>query len=105
MTQDILFYFDNQRIFVYNSVIFEFDPRSERLMVFDKVKEIIKDELGFNTEGLTLASTLTDMGADSLDAVELIMALEEAYDIEISEADAVKMTSLGSIVSYIESKK
>lgn len=73
-------------------------------MIFDKLKEIIKDELGFETDNLTLISTLEDMGADSLDAVELIMALEEAYDIEIDETDALKFTSLGNIVSYIESK-
>ena len=73
-------------------------------MVFDKLKEIIKDELGFETDALTLESTLEDMGADSLDAVELIMAIEEAYDIEIAEEDAGQFTSLGNIVSYIESK-
>lgn len=73
-------------------------------MVFDKLKGIIKDELGFEIENLTLASTLEDMGADSLDAVELIMALEEVYEIEIPEADALNFTSLGNIVAYIESK-
>lgn len=71
-------------------------------MIFDKLKEIIKEELSFDTEALTLASTLEDMGADSLDAVELIMAIEEAYDIEISESDAGNFTSLGNIVAYIE---
>jgi acyl carrier protein len=74
------------------------------IVIFDKLKDMIKDELGFETKDLTLASTLEDMGADSLDAVELIMAIEEAYDIEIAEADAMKFTSLGNIVSYIESK-
>ena len=73
-------------------------------MIFDQLKEMIKDELGFETEGLSLMSTLEDMGADSLDAVELIMAIEEAYEIEISETDAGQFTSLGNIVSYIESK-
>jgi len=73
-------------------------------MIFNKLKDIIKDELGFETDNLTLESTLEDMGADSLDAVELIMAIEEAYDIEIAEADAGQFTSLGNIVSYIESK-
>ena len=73
-------------------------------MVFEKLKEIINEELGFDTETLTLTSTLEDMGADSLDAVELIMALEEAYDLEIAEADAQEFSSLGSIVSYIEAK-
>ena len=73
-------------------------------MVFDKLKSIIEDELGFKIDDLTLESTLADMGADSLDAVELIMAIEEEYDIEISEDDAQQFTSLGNIVSYIESK-
>jgi len=73
-------------------------------MLFDELKDLIKTELSFDTEGLTLESTLEDMGADSLDAVELIMAIEEKYDIEIVEADALKFTSLGNIVAYIESK-
>ena len=74
------------------------------MMIFDKIKNIIKDELGFETDDLTLESTLEDMGADSLDAVELIMAIEEEYEIEIAEEDAQQFTSLGNIVSYIESK-
>jgi len=73
-------------------------------MVFDKLKDIIKSDLGFEIDDLTLDSTLEDMGADSLDAVELIMAIEEEYDIEIAEDDAMQFTSLGNIVSYIESK-
>jgi len=73
-------------------------------MVFDKLKEIIKEELGFEVDNLTSESTLSDMGADSLDAVELIMAIEEAYDIEINESDAAGFTSLGNITAYIESK-
>jgi len=73
-------------------------------MVFDKLKDIIKDELGFEIDSLTMESTLEDMGADSLDAVELIMAIEEEYDLEIAEADAQEFNSLGNIVSYIESK-
>jgi len=73
-------------------------------MVFEKLKEIINEELGFEAGELTLTSTLEDMGADSLDAVEMIMAIEEAYDIEISESDAEAFTNLGNIVSYIESK-
>jgi len=74
------------------------------MMIFDKLTDIIRDELGFEVDGLTLESTLEDMGADSLDAVELIMAIEEEYDIEIVEEDAQQFTSLGNIVSYIESK-
>jgi len=73
-------------------------------MVFDKIKKIIKDELGFENAVLTLDSTLEDIGADSLDAVELIMAIEEEYNIEITEADATKFTTLGSIVTCVETK-
>jgi len=73
-------------------------------MVFEKLTNIINEELGFEAGALTLTSTLEDMGADSLDAVEMIMAIEEEFDIEISESDAEAFTSLGSIVAYIESK-
>ena len=73
-------------------------------MLFEQLKELINTELGFETANLTLESTLEDMGADSLDAVELIMAIEEKYEFEIDEADAKQFTSLGNIVAYIESK-
>ena len=73
-------------------------------MILDKLKEIIKEELGFKIDSLTAESTLENMGADSLDAVELIMAIEEEYDIQITEEDAQQFTSLASIVAYIESK-
>ena len=74
-------------------------------MVFDRVKEIIVDELGVDAEAVTIDSTLEDLGADSLDAVELIMALEEEYDLEIAEDDAKAMKSFKNIVDYIESKQ
>ena len=74
-------------------------------MVFDRVKEIIVDELGVDAEAVTIDSTLEDLGANSLDAVELIMALEEEYDLEIAEDDAKAMKSVKNIVDYIESKQ
>ena len=74
-------------------------------MVFARVKEIIVDELGVDAEAVTIDSTLEDLGADSLDAVELIMALEEEYDLEIAEDDAKAMKSVKNIVDYIESKQ
>ena len=74
-------------------------------MVFDRVKEIIVDDLGVDAEAVTIDSTLEDLGADSLDAVELIMALEEEYDLEIAEDDAKAMKSVKNIVDYIESKQ
>jgi len=74
-------------------------------MIFDELKELIKTELGVEAANSTLATTLQDMGADSLDAAELIMAIEEKYEIQIAEVDAEQFTSLGSIVAYIETKQ
>lgn len=72
-------------------------------MVFDRVKEIIVDELGVEGSAVTMESTLEDLGADSLDAVELIMALEEEYDLEFAEDEVKSMKSVKNIVDYIES--
>lgn len=75
-------------------------------MVFNKIKEIIVDALGIDESKVTLEANLkADLDADSLDAVEVIMAVEEAFEIEI-EDDAIKnIVTIGDIVSYIESKK
>ncbi|WP_017872198.1 MULTISPECIES: acyl carrier protein [Candidatus Caldatribacterium] len=73
--------------------------------VFSKVKEIIVDQLGVDEEDVTPdASFVDDLGADSLDIVELIMAFEEEFDIEIPDEDAEKITTVGEAVEYIESK-
>mgnify|MGYP004482816473 CR=1 FL=1 len=71
--------------------------------IFDKVKSIIVEQLGVNESTITLeASFIDDLGADSLDIVELIMALEEAFDIEIPDADAEKVVTVGDVVDYIK---
>lgn len=68
----------------------------------DKVKAIIVDQLGVPAEDvLEGASFIEDLGADSLDIVELVMALEEEYDIEISDEDAEKILTVGDAVKYI----
>ncbi len=73
--------------------------------VFSKVKEIVVDQLGVDEEDVTPdASFIDDLGADSLDIVELIMAFEEEFDIEIPDEDAEKITTVGEAVEYIESK-
>ena len=72
-------------------------------MISDRVKEIIVDELGVEGSAVTMESTLEDLGADSLDAVELIMALEEEYDLEFAEDEVKAMKSVKNIVDYIES--
>ena len=71
--------------------------------VFEKVKSIIVEQLGATESSVTMeASFIDDLGADSLDIVELVMALEEEFDIEIPDADAEKVTSVGDVVEYIK---
>ncbi len=71
--------------------------------IFDKVKEIIVEQLGVAENTVTMeASFIDDLGADSLDIVELIMALEEEFDLEIPDADAEKVVSVGDVVEYIK---
>lgn len=70
--------------------------------VFEKVKETIIEQLGVaDTTVTTEASFIDDLGADSLDIVELIMALEEEFDMEIPDADAEKIVTVGDVVEYI----
>ena len=71
--------------------------------IFDRVKDIIVEQLGVTAEAVVLeASFIDDLGADSLDIVELIMALEEEFDIEIQDADAEKIVTVGDVVEYIK---
>ncbi|RMF09026.1 MAG: acyl carrier protein [Candidatus Neomarinimicrobiota bacterium] len=76
------------------------------MSTFEKVKEVIIDKLGVE-EGKIVpeASFVDDLGADSLDTVELIMELEEEFGIEIPDEDAEKITTVGAAVDYIESKQ
>ena len=70
-----------------------------------KVKSIIAEQLGVKLEEVTdSASFVDDLGADSLDTVELVMALEEEFGIEIPDEDAEKMTNVGEAVRYVEEK-
>jgi len=71
--------------------------------MFEKVKEIIVEQLGVEGDDVTMeASFIDDLGADSLDIVELIMALEEAFDLEIPDKEAEKITTVASAVEYIK---
>jgi len=75
------------------------------MAVEDKVKSIIAEQLGVKPEEVTpAASFVDDLGADSLDTVELIMALEEEFNIEIPDEDAEKMKTVGDVIKYIEEK-
>ncbi len=73
--------------------------------VSDRVRAIIAEQLGVKLEEVTdSASFIEELGADSLDTVELVMALEEEFGIEIPDEDAEKMSSVGEAVKYISSK-
>ncbi len=68
-----------------------------------RIKEIIVEQLGVNADEVTPeASFIDDLGADSLDTVELVMALEEEFDIEIPDEDAEKITTVGGAIKYVE---
>ncbi len=71
----------------------------------DKFKEIIVDRLGVDPNEITPeASFIDDLGADSLDTVELIMAFEEEFDIEIPDEEAEKLTTVGKALDYLKEK-
>lgn len=75
------------------------------MAVADKVKSIIAEQLGVKIEEVKPeASFIDDLGADSLDTVELIMALEEEFSVEIPDEDAEKMTKVGDAIKYVEDK-
>lgn len=72
-------------------------------MIFEKVKEIIAEELGVEADTVTLESHLADdLGADSLDAIELIMAVEEEFDVQIDDSEATSIQTVSDIVTYLE---
>jgi acyl carrier protein len=74
-------------------------------VVFDRVKKIIVDRLGVDEDKVTPeASFKEDLGADSLDVVELVMELEDEFDLEISDEEAENINKVGEVVSYIESQ-
>ena len=72
-------------------------------MVFDKVKEIIVDQLDVEADKVTAGANIQDdLGADSLDVVDLVMSLEEEFDIEIPDETVEGIKTVGDIVKYIE---
>jgi len=72
-------------------------------MIFDKIKDIISDQLGIDADEISMDSSfIDDLGADSLDIVELIMALEGEFDMEIPDEEAEKIATVGDVVEYIK---
>lgn len=76
------------------------------MKLFDRVKAIIVEQLGVEEEEVTMESSFVDdLGADSLDIVELVMALEEAFDLEIPDEEAEKIRTVGEAVGYIQERQ
>jgi acyl carrier protein len=72
----------------------------------ERVKDIIVDQLGVNADQVTPeAKFVEDLGADSLDTVELVMAFEEEFDIEVPDEEAEKLQAVGDVVTYITSQQ
>ncbi len=72
-------------------------------MIFEKVKDIVSNILGVETEEITMESSfMDDLGADSLDVVELIMDLQDEFSLEIPDEDAEKIHTVGDVVEYIK---
>ena len=69
----------------------------------ERIKQIVAEQLGVDEEQVTTAASfMDDLGADSLDTVELVMALEEEFDIEISDEDAEKIQTVQNAIDYVE---
>ena len=75
-------------------------------MTFEKVKEILSKQLEVSVDEIQLANSLQeDLGADSLDVVEIVMALEDEFSIEITDEETAKIKTVDDIVKYIDSQK
>lgn len=75
-------------------------------MIFEKVQEKVAEQLSIDPEEVTMESSfIEDLGADSLDIVELLMALEEEFDIEIPDEEAEKLVTVGDVVDYIRNNQ
>lgn len=88
--------------FLINKMTYEME---ENKMVFDKIKSIIVEQLDADEADVTMEANIQDdLGADSLDVVDLVMSIEENFDIEIPDEDVENIKTVGDIVKYIESK-
>ena len=74
-------------------------------MVFDKIKDIIVEQLDVEEDAVAMEASITDdLGADSLDVVDLVMSIEESFDVEIPDEEVENIKTVGDIVKYIENK-
>lgn len=72
--------------------------------ILQKIKEIISEQTGIEKDKLSESTTIEDVIADSLDTVEMLMSIEESFDMDIPDSDTEKFGNIGDLVSYIESR-
>ncbi len=77
----------------------------ERTDTFSKVAQLVAEKLNISVDDVTASSTLQDLGADSLDLVELVMKFEEAFGLEINDDDAEKFENVGEVVAYVHERR
>ena len=71
--------------------------------MFEKIRDIVAEQLGVDADKVTMESSFVDdLGADSLDIVELVMALEETFGVEIPDSEAEKISTVGDVVEYVK---
>ncbi|WP_086238942.1 acyl carrier protein [Campylobacter devanensis] len=76
------------------------------MAIFDEVKDVVVEQLSVAADAVKMESKIIeDLGADSLDVVELVMALEEKFDVEIPDSEAEKLISIADVVNYVEGLK
>ena len=76
------------------------------MAIFDEVRDVVVEQLSVAADAVKMESKIIeDLGADSLDVVELVMALEEKFDVEISDSEAEKLISIADVVNYVEGLK
>ena len=91
---------------IYNKISLNEEKNGGKKMIFDKIKEIIIEQLQVEESEVTMDTNLMkDLSADSLDAVEIIMAIEDEYGIEIPDEDAEKFQTVRDLVKYVEETK
>jgi acyl carrier protein len=78
------------------------NARRKLKMEFDKVKEIIAEQMGISEDDITVETSFEDLGADSLDIFQIISELEEAFDMEFANDDAEKIKTVGDAVEYVK---
>ncbi len=98
----IIFFIDKTFWYIYNIIAILVQEVTD--VIFEKLRDIIVEQLGVSKEEVTMESSIeNDLGADSLDLVEIVMAIEEEFNFEVSEDDVDGIDTIGKAVEYIKS--